>query len=378
MRTGAVVAFLALAASAPASGAAPAIELYTMGPGDELFSKFGHAALCVTASDFPGGGLCYNYGTADFSRPVGLGWEVVRGRAEFWVSVTDRTSMLLDFESQDRSIYRQTLPLERQQVVDVARALARDAAPENRAYIYNHFLENCSTRPRDHIDRATGGALRRVTLPRVGTYRDYATEGFAGATWLLVPASDFLLGRWADRKIDAYAAMFIPEVLRSAVETSLGARPELVYERRRPLLDADVRAARARVLVGCVVLVVFFALALLGAPKALARAARRLAAIVLGGLGLVLLFVALVSPLPELQRHELLLVFFPMDVLLFSRRRAFLSGYSTMRLAALALVAILKAAGVLFQPLWPFWLVAFGIFAAVRGSVGRGGVYSAP
>ena len=73
------------------AGAEPRIELYTMGRDEALFTKFGHAALCVVDDTRPGGGLCYNYGTTDFSRPVGLSWDVVRGRAKFWVSVSLQT-----------------------------------------------------------------------------------------------------------------------------------------------------------------------------------------------------------------------------------------------------------------------------------------------
>jgi hypothetical protein len=359
-------------------GAPPRIELYTMGPGDELFNKFGHAAICVTGTELPGGGLCYNYGTADFSRPIGLGWDVVRGRAEFWVSVSDLTSMLLSFEEADRSIYRQVLPLESEGVMELARALYRDATPENRAYVYNHFLENCSTRPRDHVDRATNGALRRVNLEGIRTYREYANDGFAGASWLLIPASDFVLGRWADRTIDGYAAMFIPEVLRNGVEVALGVTPELVYERARPLPSAEIEDARARTFVAFGVVIALVAGALrLGAPG-LRRFAAALSGFLLGGLGLVLLTAALFSPLPELQRHELLLVFFPMDLLLVSQRRGLVSSYTTMRLGILLLLAALKAAAVLLQPLWPFWLLSFGLLAAVRASVGLAGVYSRP
>jgi hypothetical protein len=354
------------------------VELYTRGPGDELFNKFGHAAICVTGEELPGGGLCYNYGTADFSRPVGLGWDVVRGRAEFWVSVSDLTSMLLSFEEADRTIYRQVLPLPEEDVAEVAVALYRDATPENRVYIYNHFLENCSTRPRDHVDRATNGALRRVSLEGIRTYREYANEGFAGASWLLIPASDFVMGRWTDRPIDAYAAMFIPDVLRQGVETALGVAPELVYERVRPLPSADIGVARRRTWMVFAVVIALIAAALRLGPPRLGRFAAKLAGIVLGGLGLVLLAAMLLSPLPELRRHELLLVFFPMDLLLASRRRGLVSAYATMRLGILVLLAALKAAGVLLQPLWPFWFLSLGLLGAVRASVGRAGVYSRP
>ena len=222
-------------ASAAHANARDRVELYTVGAGDELFSKFGHVAICVMADDLPAGGLCYNYGTSDFSRPVGLGWDVVRGRAKFWVSVSDVLSMIFWFQEQDRTVYRQVLPLSDEQVAGLRATLRLDARPENREYIYSHFLDNCSTRPRDLIDEATGGELRQTRIESPLTYRDYAREGLAGAHWALVPAGDLVLGRWVDQEIDAFEAMFIPRVLRAAVEERFDARPEVVYERAAPL-----------------------------------------------------------------------------------------------------------------------------------------------
>jgi Domain of unknown function (DUF4105) len=248
----------ALVVSTPLSlfAAPPRIALYTIGPGDDLFSQFGHAALCVVGEGLPGGGACYNYGTADFSRPIGLGWEVVRGRAQFWVSVSDVRDTVLAFESENRTIYRQVLPLDADQVMAVSRALYRDGAPENRVYVYNHFLDNCSTRPRDHIDHATHGALRNVSLPDVGTYRDYALEGLVGASIALVPAGDFIMGRWVDQRIDAYQAMFIPDVLREGVEKALGVHPEIVYQRSGELRRPSVASGRLLAWIAFVILAI--------------------------------------------------------------------------------------------------------------------------
>ena len=58
----------------------PTIDVYTMGIGDDVFAHFGHAAICVGSEDSDRG-RCYNYGTADFSTPVPLTWDFIRGNA---------------------------------------------------------------------------------------------------------------------------------------------------------------------------------------------------------------------------------------------------------------------------------------------------------
>ena len=335
--------------------AAPRAALFTMGPGDELFSKFGHAALCIVDPEMPGGGLCYNYGTSDFSRPVGLGWDVVRGRAKFWVSVSDVITMLVQFQAQDRTIHRQWLPLSAEQVATLERTLALDASPANREYVYSHFLDNCSTRPRDLIDEATDGALSRSTLPNERTYRDYARAGFASSQWGLVPAGDLILGRWVDQDISVYEAMFIPTVLRAAVERAFGAEPETVYERQSPRAPADVSGA-LRLFWLVVAAASFIAW--------LVRPGARLVAAVLAMVGGLIWAGALVSPWPELRINELLLVFVPLDVLLLRRGGAVPRRYLDARLIALGVVAVLALAGLFVQPIWPYWVLATSVVTA--------------
>ena len=334
-------------ASAAHANARDRVELYTVGAGDELFSKFGHVAICVMADDLPAGGLCYNYGTSDFSRPVGLGWDVVRGRAKFWVSVSDVLSMIFWFQEQDRTVYRQVLPLSDEQVAGLRATLRLDARPENREYIYSHFLDNCSTRPRDLIDEATGGELRQTRIESPLTYRDYAREGLAGAHWALVPAGDLVLGRWVDQEIDAFEAMFIPRVLRAAVEERFDARPEVVYERAAPLDPEGVSGVLTRFWL--VVLVLSLA-------AWLSRHGAALAVLIVAVLGTLIWAGAVVSPWPELRFNELAFILFPADLWLLKRSGS--TSYAKARLAMLGAVAVLAATGIFVQPLWPFWALA--------------------
>ena len=346
VRLAPLIGLLFFAPAAPAD-ARDRVELYTIGSGDELFSKFGHAAICMMADELPGGGLCYNYGTSDFSRPIGLGWDVVRGQAKFWVSVSDVLSMIFWFQEQDRTIYRQVLPLTDGQVAGLRAALELDARPENREYIYSHFVDNCSTRPRDLIDEATGGELKKTLIESPLTYRDYAREGFAGAHWALVPAGDLILGRWVDQELSAFEAMFVPRVLRAAVEERFDARPEVVYERQAPVDPGSVSGAFGRFWV--VVLVLSFV-------SFVSRKGAALVVVLVAVLGTLIWAGAVVSPWPELRWNELALILFPADLWLLKRSAS--TSYAKARLVMLGAVAVLAAAGIFVQPLWPFWVLA--------------------
>ena len=338
----------------------PRIELYTVGPGDYLFSKFGHAALCV---DDPGEGVgrCYNYGTTDFSTPGPLAWAVLRRRAEFWVSVAPIDQMLAFYRAEDRTVYRQVLPLEPEQAAQMGRALATSALPENRRYRYDHFLDNCSTRPRDHIDAATGGALQSDpdgSPHRFFTYRTLNRETLANDPVYFLLGEAFL-GRPMERERSEFEAMFLPHILRGAVTTHLHVTPEVVYVRRAapsgPALIVRYRVALALgiSLVGAFIIMM--------APRRVSSGGRRLYALGFGALGSALWVLAILSPVPELRFNEVLLVFLPTDFLLLLGSERVTRYYSGIRVAELLLLCVLRLLGVLIQPLVIFLSLALPV-----------------
>jgi hypothetical protein len=338
----------------PVPGDAPIVELYTMGQGDLMFEKFGHAALCIRFARQPRRTRCYNYGSTDFDSVVPLFWGFLRGRSVFWVSVSSRARMLEYYRESDRSIWRQVIPLAPDRAAALANALAHDSLEENRYYDYHHYYDNCSTRLRDHLDRVTAGALSAASRQptRHETYREISRRGFAGDTALLL-ASDLILGRAADREPDNFEAMFLPDVLRAEVEARLGAGPELVYTRRGPPFPSDPGLGGRWL---WLVLAALFA-----APLALSRLVWRgrrervaiaLAVIPLALIGLLLWTLAIASPLAEVRWNEALLVFMPWDLALLFLGPARRRRYAQARAAELVLVWLLRAVGLLRQPLW--------------------------
>lgn len=340
--------------SSTASAAAPSIDLYTMGVGDELFSAFGHAAICVTDESAPKG-RCYNYGTADFSTPVPLTWNFVRGRAMFWVSVADTQHMLDYYQSVGRTVWKQHLPLADEQATRLAAALAASAQEGVKYYRYHHFDDNCTTRIRDVIDRAVDGKLSSAPTDRARSWRQWARQGFAG-NFAMLAVTDLLLGRRADEKTNSWQAMFLPSELRAEVESRLGAKPEEVMAgRMRPPPGPTWFGAAAFLLAGAVL--AMLVLLHLGAGRVFAG-------LVLGVVGTVLWALAALSAFGELRYNELLLIFWPTDFALpwLGRR------YVAVRLVVIALW-MLAHLGLLVQPMAPALLVLLpmaALFASLK------------
>ncbi len=353
-----------LARAAPGS-LATRVFLYTMGPGEEPFSLFGHAALCVFGPTQPKG-RCYNYGTTDFSRPGRLTLDFLRGKARFWVSAAPEQDMVRAYRRSNRSVFRQELPLSAEQATRLAGTLERDLAPERGSYVYHHFDDNCSTRLRDYIDRYSAGKLRSDSpLSHAKTLRAVVRQGLAGHPALLV-VSELVLGRRVDSAPTSWEAMFLPSVLRERVHRRLGAPPRVMAVRSAPLPSGDpnlgwfvIAWAGALMGIAC------------GVVHAIPRRGVRPVGLVLGGLafggvGLLLCLVACVSPLPDLTETEVLLVVTPLDLLLLFLRGRWLTWFIRLRIGGLVAVAMGAMMGVFVQPL----MAPICALAAFHGSIG--------
>ncbi len=339
-----------LASAAPRQAEVPKIDLYTMGMGDLVTEKFGHAALCTRYTKNPKRDRCYNYGTTNFRDPVGIGWGFVRGRSRFWVSVTTPEIMLDLYIYKDRSVWVQELSLSEEQARAIGKKLRFDSLEANRYYNYHHYFDNCTTRLRDILDEHTGGLLSRESDAVVGpSYRDLSRRGFAQLPALSI-ASDYVLGRIGDEKPSEYEAMFLPDVFRDAVSKRLGAEPILVYERQGAPFQKIPGLERLLVLIISLLLV---------APLwwCLSRGVWRRSMILPAILGVflgafVLWLLAVLSPLPMARYNENLLLLFPGDLALLFLSPLRARRYAQVRVLIILVAVVAAGVGILSQPLW--------------------------
>lgn len=352
----------------------PTIELVTMGIGALIWERHGHIALCVRHKDRRQD-ACYNYGIADFHKPLSMAWGFFRGTKSFWVGKMRPDDMLRIYEYADRTIWVQPLPLTPEQKRQVIDKLEYDILDEHRYYSYDHFDDNCTTRVRDVIDNATGGKLRAMTETTDGrTFRDLAREGFFGMRIPLL-ITDIAMGRSTDRVPTYWERMFLPQYLREAVEKEFGIKPYVLYERKGPPPLDD--GPSGRVLFALVIV-------LLTSPSWITRLVGKYQRTGLAAsispyvfLGAVLWGLALISPLPYVRWNETCLILLPSDVLLVAflspeRRRK----YARFRVGMLVLLALLEVIGLVKAPLlapilWPLIpasVVAFWRWACRRPS----------
>jgi hypothetical protein len=208
----------------PALSPAAEVSLLTMMPGDEVYALFGHTAYRVTD---PALGLdrTYNYGTFDFDQPFFIA-RFARGLLDYQLSVSSFEQTLAQYRYLGRPIIEQRLDLPPDAKQDLFRFLETNYLPENRAYRYDFFFDNCSTRPRDALERALGERLDYGGYRPAGeSFRDLL-QPYLEAQPLTDFGIDLGLGAPTDRDATRREAMFLPlELLRAFDAATLDGRP---------------------------------------------------------------------------------------------------------------------------------------------------------
>ncbi|MEX2180382.1 MAG: DUF4105 domain-containing protein [Gemmatimonadaceae bacterium] len=212
---------LALGVWAPASTLAaqsPQLQVYlvTIGQGEYVWEKFGHNALWFVD---PGAGvdIAYNWGMFDFNQPQFL-QRFLTGDTRYWVEAYPGQALVDHYQRTNRTITLQRLNFTPDQARRAYQFSQWNAREENKYYRYDYFRDNCSTRLRDVIDLATGGAFRTAArrMPVPHSFRSESLRLVDDLPFTQF-GIDLALGRPADREITLWDAMFVPMRMRDAV-----------------------------------------------------------------------------------------------------------------------------------------------------------------
>jgi hypothetical protein len=200
-------------AAPPHRGRDLQVYLVTFGPGEELWSKFGHDALWIHDPD-AGTDLAYNYGMFDFES-AHFYKNFILGTMHYWVEGFEVLPTLQFYKSLHRSIWIQQLNLTAQQKADLQDFLQWNVQPDNRYYHYDYYRDNCATRVRDALDRVLHGQLKAQTanVPAHATYRDFTRKAMVGHP-AVYTALEYVLGQPVDRPLSQWQEMYLPMQMR--------------------------------------------------------------------------------------------------------------------------------------------------------------------
>jgi hypothetical protein len=224
-----VIPILLVALARPPStgelDAPPRIELITIGAPrsslDSLDSPWGESALRIYDPK-DGSDLAYEPSSSGFAR-------------------RPFPELIADFASRERTVTRRILALP----PPSARSLATRIGSSSSSAVTDIATSTitASTRIRDELDVALGGALRSSARPLRGTLRARLLDPLRDRR-LAYLILDLAFTGWVDRPSDAYEAALMPEGLAKLIqETTIEGRPLVEDEfdaYRAPKPDPDV------------------------------------------------------------------------------------------------------------------------------------------
>ena len=185
------------------------ISILTCRPGDDIYNTFGHTAIMVRDPAY-GKNEIYNYGIFDFKTP-GFTIKFLRGKLLYYLGLQRYKSFMQAYHYEKRSVFEQKLNLDLEDKRNLYKVLKENYKPDNRAYLYDFFFDNCSTRPRDLVLNQFEN-LNLTETEEQKTFRDLIDEYTHAKPWLDF-GIDLIVGSIADREASVLEAMFLPEYL---------------------------------------------------------------------------------------------------------------------------------------------------------------------
>ena len=215
-------------------------SLITCSPHEEIYSLYGHTALRF--HDLHEGrqeDVVFNWGVFSFKAPFFVA-RFVFGLTDYELEIAPFEAFCRYYKRWGSSVTEQVLNLTSEEKLALNLALEENYQPENRVYRYNYFYDNCSTRPRDIIERSIKGKIVyeqredyepsfREMIHAKTRHHDWSTFG-----------NDMLLGVKADMKTTRREQEFLPENLlydfdHARINGADGSWRPLVKERRQPV-----------------------------------------------------------------------------------------------------------------------------------------------
>nr|WP_299174362.1 DUF4105 domain-containing protein [uncultured Allomuricauda sp.] len=213
------------------------ISFLTCAKGDDLITSFGHSAFRVQDSTL-GIDVVYNYGTFDFNRPNFI-LNFVKGRLIYSLSRSRFDRFLFAYEMERRWVKEQILNLNLEEKNKLFAFLEHNYLPQNRDYLYDPLLNNCSSIAGDILKQQFGDEIvfDGSYLDKQYTFRELVRQNLKTNSWSSF-GIDVAFGSVVDRKATVKEHTFLPYyAMRQLNHTTKNGKP--LVQRERTILDYE-------------------------------------------------------------------------------------------------------------------------------------------
>ncbi len=201
------------------------ISVLTSGPGEILYTSFGHSAFRVQDPTL-GIDVVYNYGVFD-PGSENFYWKFSQGRMYYKLVRQGFNSYLDDYKIENRWVKEQNLNLTLEEKNKLFEFLEHNNLPENKQYQYDYFLNNCATKIWDVLKDNFGDHLKfdKDYIQEKFTFRELIHHNIGTNTWGSF-GIDLALGSVIDRLATPKEHMYLPiYVLRELNVAKLDGKP---------------------------------------------------------------------------------------------------------------------------------------------------------
>jgi len=196
------------------------VSVITCGPGNELYTAFGHSAFRVY-DPVLGIDKVYNYGTFDFNAP-NFYLNFAKGKLTYQLSTSSFNRFIRIYKYENRWVKSQELNLTIADVQKVYVFLENNAKPQNKYYRYDFFYNNCATKIEDIIqlvlkDNVT---FSYNYIKTNKTHRDLIADYTHNFKWAKF-GIDLALGSVIDKKATKKDYNFLPDYIFKTFENAV-------------------------------------------------------------------------------------------------------------------------------------------------------------
>lgn len=236
------------------------VSIVTIGPGNELYEKFGHSSIRIKDPilnfDF-----AYDYGIFDFNAP-NFYTNFAKGRLLYKVARYPFQYVLQSKKQEKRWIKEQVLQLSREEIQAFFLYLENNVLPQNATYAYDPYFDNCATKLRDITQQILGN---KVQFPEKLTASEYSLRQLMNKeihwnTWGNL-GINVALGNRLDQIASASEYMYLPDYVFKAFQKATYNGKKLVQQ-ERVLLNFEEPTSQVQLFLNP--FLIFCILALLG------------------------------------------------------------------------------------------------------------------
>ncbi len=216
-------------AQLPRLSSGATVSVLSCGPGEDLYSKFGHSAIRI--KDFEKNiDVVYNFGVFDFDAP-NFYLNFAKGKLDYMLARHRTNSFINAYRQEGRWVHEQVVQFTASEKQKLFSLLEDNAKPENRTYSYDFFYNNCATKIIDVLSEATNNRIeyKEDFIENNLSFRALINNEIGTNSWGSL-GINLALGSVIDVQASDFEHRFLPKYVEKQLDNSQYKGRELVVK----------------------------------------------------------------------------------------------------------------------------------------------------